>query len=70
MFQRSLPDDVAAANPRAASYLFVFMMSNGLSRWIISKVAPDLSGAPKGAAAGGFQGLMDQLKSQMDAKND
>jgi hypothetical protein len=68
MLRRGLDD--ATSHPRDVGYMFFFIMANMLSRLVISKVAPNLNGAPKGVGPGaGGPNIMDQLKEAMGKKD-
>jgi hypothetical protein len=70
MMRRGLKTPAEGGDVREASWLFVYVASNGLVRFLITRFLPNLSGAPKGvanAAAGGFGDLF-KMANDMSTK--
>jgi hypothetical protein len=59
MFHRTLQGE----DFREAGYFFPFMLSNMLSRFLITKFLPNLNGAPEGVKV---KGLQEQIQETME----
>lgn len=65
MFRRGLPEN--DTNPSHVGYLFFFIMGNTLSRFVITKFFPGLSGAPANLTQNmGIEGVFKQLQERME----